>query len=83
MTNGCCKVNCCKKAVCGGNGRIANLNFKANFNGDAVESLAFQYCNNDSVEGLSWPEVEECEVSFLNKKFKKEIRKDIPIDRKV
>merc|ERR1711971_1265 len=64
LTNGCCKVNCCKKAVCGGHGRAASLNFKANLNGDAVESLAFQYCNTDSIEGLSWPEVEECEDNF-------------------
>ena len=34
---------------------------------DTVEPLAYAVCNTDGVEGLSWAEVEQCEVS---KKFK-------------
>ena len=30
---------------------------------DTVEPLAFAVCNTDGVEGLSWSEVEQCEVS--------------------
>ena len=30
---------------------------------DTVEPLAFAVCNTDGVEGLSWVEVEQCEVS--------------------
>ena len=30
---------------------------------DTVEPLAFAVCNTDGVEGLSWAEVEQCEVS--------------------
>ena len=30
---------------------------------DTVEPLAYAVCNTDGVEGLSWAEVEECEVS--------------------
>ena len=30
-----------------------------------LEGLAFKYCDLDSDEGLSWPEVEKCEVSVL------------------
>ena len=30
---------------------------------DTVEPLAFEVCNTDGVEGLSWAEVEQCEVS--------------------
>ena len=30
---------------------------------DTVEPLAFSVCNTDGVEGLSWAEVEQCEVS--------------------
>ena len=30
---------------------------------DSFETLAFGVCNTDGVEGLSWAEVEQCEVS--------------------
>ena len=30
---------------------------------DKLETLAFGVCNTDGVEGLSWAEVEQCEVS--------------------
>ena len=30
---------------------------------DAFETLAFGVCNTDGIEGLSWDEVEHCEVS--------------------
>ena len=29
-----------------------------------IESLAFSICNIDSNPGLSWAEIEECEVSI-------------------
>ena len=29
---------------------------------DAFETLAFGVCNTDGIEGLSWDEVEQCEV---------------------
>ena len=35
---------------------------------DTVEPLAYAVCNTDGVEGLSWAEVEQCEVS--NNKYK-------------
>jgi hypothetical protein len=31
---------------------------------EEIESLAFGICNNDSFPGLSWEEIEECEVSL-------------------
>ena len=32
-----------------------------------VEPIVFAVCNTDGVEGLSWAEVEQCEVSiYLN-----------------
>ena len=30
---------------------------------DTVEPLAYAVCNTDGIEGLSWAEVEQCEVS--------------------
>ena len=30
---------------------------------DSFETLAFEVCNSDGVEGLSWAEVEQCQVS--------------------
>ena len=30
---------------------------------DTVEPLAFAVCNTDGVKGLSWAEVDQCEVS--------------------
>ena len=30
---------------------------------DSFETLAFGVCNSDGVEGLSWVEVEQCQVS--------------------
>ena len=30
---------------------------------DSFETLAFGVCNSDGVEGLSWAEVEQCQVS--------------------
>ena len=35
---------------------------------DTIEPLAYAVCNTDGVEGLSWTEVEQCEVS--NNKYK-------------
>ena len=32
-------------------------------NDDTVEPLAYAVCNTDGVDGLSWAEVEQCEVS--------------------
>ena len=29
---------------------------------DKLETLAFGVCNTDGVEGLSWAEVEQCQV---------------------
>ena len=29
---------------------------------DTVEPLAYAVCNTDGVEGLSWAEVEQCQV---------------------
>ena len=29
---------------------------------DSFETLAFGVCNSDGVEGLSWAEVEQCQV---------------------
>ena len=31
---------------------------------DSFETLAFGVCNSDGVEGLSWAEVEQCQVIF-------------------
>ena len=31
-------------------------------NDETVESMAFEICNTDGVDGLSWAEVEQCEV---------------------
>ena len=31
---------------------------------DSFETLAFGVCNSDGVEGLSWAEVEQCQVSM-------------------
>ena len=31
---------------------------------DSFETLAFGVCNSDGVEGLSWAEVEQCEVNI-------------------
>ena len=30
---------------------------------ETIESLAYEVCNTDGVEGLSWSEVDLCEVS--------------------
>ena len=32
-------------------------------NDDTIEPLAYAVCNTDGVEGLSWAEVDLCEVS--------------------
>ena len=37
---------------------------------DAFETLAFGVCNTDGIEGLSWDEVEQCEVSKYEYDFK-------------
>ena len=34
---------------------------------DTVEPLAYAVCNTDGVEGLTWAEVELCEVSNCKK----------------
>jgi hypothetical protein len=31
---------------------------------EAFETVAFEICNTDSLPGLSWEEIEECEVSL-------------------
>ena len=33
-------------------------------NDETVESMAFEICNTDVVDGLSWAEVEQCEVNI-------------------
>ena len=33
-------------------------------NDETVESMAFEICNTDGVDGLSWAEVEQCEVNI-------------------
>ena len=40
---------------------------------DTVEPLAYAVCNTDGVEGLTWAEVELCEVSNCKKSYKIEI----------
>ena len=52
LTNACCKDNCGNVDI----GRMGN-------NVDAFETLAFGVCNTDGIEGLSWDEVDQCEVS--------------------
>ena len=44
---------------------------------DTVEPLAFAVCNTDGSEGLSWPEVDQCELSKYvnNKTFREKNRK--------
>ena len=37
---------------------------------DTVEPLAYAVCNTDGVDGLSWAEVEQCEVSKNKSKLK-------------
>ena len=39
-------------------------------NDDTVEPLAFAVCNTDGADGLSWAEVEQCEVSKNKYKLK-------------
>ena len=39
-------------------------------NDDTVEPLAYAVCNTDGVDGLSWAEVEQCEVSKNKYKLK-------------
>ena len=53
LTNACCLLACCN-----GNTfeRMGNTD-------DAFETLAFGVCNTDGIEGLSWDEVDQCEVS--------------------
>ena len=55
MTNACCKIGC-KIGNDNDFGRMGDTD-------DAFETLAFGVCNTDGVEGLSWDEVEQCEVS--------------------
>ena len=40
---------------------------------DTVEPLAYAVCNTDGVEGLSWDEVEQCEV-IINKSIDLELQ---------
>ena len=73
MTSACCNdynrndnynraQNCCKGNACsqqsGRLGRSLSVN-------EEIESLAFSICETDSNPGLSWAEIEECEVSFI------------------
>ena len=38
---------------------------KTLINDETVESMAFEICNTDGVDGLSWAEVEQCELSII------------------
>ena len=39
---------------------------KTLINDETVESMAFEICNtDDGVDGLSWAEVEQCEVNVI------------------
>ena len=38
---------------------------KTLINDETVESMAFEICNADGVDGLSWAEVEQCEVNII------------------
>ena len=38
---------------------------------DTVEPLAYAVCNTDGVEGLSWPEVDLCEVRTAKRKLER------------
>ena len=38
---------------------------KTLINDETVESMAFEICNTDGVDGLSWAEVEQCEVNII------------------
>ena len=62
---GCCKSsgNCCKKCnqSFGRNGLLD----RGATNNEAIESIAFEVCDNDSDGGLTWEEVEGCEVSSI------------------
>ena len=49
-----------KEVDCGPSGRLCR---SESIDGD-IESLAFSICNIDSNPGLSWAEIEECEVSI-------------------
>ena len=31
---------------------------------DTIETFAYEICNTDGVDGLSWTEVEQCEVNI-------------------
>ena len=59
MTSACCKgYNCCKRNCSQSRlGRSQSVEKK-------IESLAFSICNIDSNPGLSWAEIEKCEVSI-------------------
>ena len=43
------------------NKRLTNF-FSPEVVDDKLETLAFGVCNTDGVEGLSWAEVEQCQV---------------------
>merc|ERR1712166_76465 len=60
MTSACCKgYNCCKRN-CSQSSRLGrSLSVD-----EEIESLAFIICNTDSNPGLSWAEIEECELSY-------------------
>ena len=58
---------------CNGNtGTFSGLGGRmgSEINDDTVEPLAYAVCNTDGVEGLSWAEVEQCEVSKNKYKLK-------------
>ena len=56
MTSACCGRNRC--------GHASRLDYSQSVD-EEIESLAFSICNIDSNPGLSWAEIEECEVSFF------------------
>ena len=56
MTSACCGRNRC--------GHASRLDYSQSVD-EEIESLAFSICNTDSNPGLSWAEIEECEVSFF------------------
>merc|ERR1711971_22739 len=63
MTSACCK----RKGNCPGNSNYrpgrGRLGHSISVD-EEFESLAFSICNTDSNPGLSWAEIEECELSY-------------------
>ena len=63
MTSACCKFEMdCRQLGRLDHSLSVNEEIAAN---EEFESLAFSICETDSNPGLSWAEIEECEVSFI------------------